>query len=298
MTLTSAAPALPAGEQYVALAPLDLTQQPAPFALLSWAANSASNAAAYLRLFTPASLTSTRLQLGGVLLPYAIASVGSPVSAEVRQKLLAAYRTMDAYPEVGEVLAALKARGGRLAILSNGDPDMLGDAVRAADPSSRVVYVGTPRGIEGRVMGERGDELVLMDIAPLRGGGVKQFMRGAARAAASIPEARALVKKLAPDAVLSVGGYAGGPISLAAKTLGVPVALLEPNGVLGLSNKLLTPFVERASQMMSGAGLPSQQSSRARSTASWAYSNTDAANCQSASSRVSSVILSHGTMLT
>jgi UDP-N-acetylglucosamine--N-acetylmuramyl-(pentapeptide) pyrophosphoryl-undecaprenol N-acetylglucosamine transferase len=122
----------------------------------------------------------------------------------------------------------------------------VGDAVRAAEPDARVVYVGTARGIEQRVMAERGDELHLMDIAPLRGGGVKQFVRGVARAAASIPEARALVKKLAPDAVLSVGGYAGGPISLAAKTLGVPVALLEPNSVLGLSNKLLTPFAERA----------------------------------------------------
>jgi 2-haloacid dehalogenase len=65
-------------------------------------------------------------------LDYAIASTGVTVSAEVRGKLLAAYRTMDAYPEVAEVLAALKARGARLAILSNGDPNMLDDAVRAA----------------------------------------------------------------------------------------------------------------------------------------------------------------------
>jgi 2-haloacid dehalogenase len=62
----------------------------------------------------------------------AIASVGGAVSADVQGKLLAAYRTMDAYPEVVDVLAALKARGARLAILSNGDPDMLDDAVRAA----------------------------------------------------------------------------------------------------------------------------------------------------------------------
>jgi 2-haloacid dehalogenase len=65
-------------------------------------------------------------------LDYAITSVGGAVPAEVRQKLLAAYRTMDAYPEVAEVLAGLKRRGARLAILSNGDPDMLADAVRAA----------------------------------------------------------------------------------------------------------------------------------------------------------------------
>jgi 2-haloacid dehalogenase len=65
-------------------------------------------------------------------LDYAITSVGRAVPADVRQKLLAAYRTMDAYPEVAEVLAGLKRRGARLAILSNGDPDMLADAVRAA----------------------------------------------------------------------------------------------------------------------------------------------------------------------
>jgi 2-haloacid dehalogenase len=65
-------------------------------------------------------------------LDYAITSVGSAVPADVRQKLLSAYRTMDPYPEVAEVLAGLKRRGARLAILSNGDPDMLADAVRAA----------------------------------------------------------------------------------------------------------------------------------------------------------------------
>jgi 2-haloacid dehalogenase len=65
-------------------------------------------------------------------LDYAIASVGAEVATDVRQKLLAAYRTMDAYPEVAEVLAGLKARGARVAILSNGDPDMLDDAVRGA----------------------------------------------------------------------------------------------------------------------------------------------------------------------
>jgi len=65
-------------------------------------------------------------------LDYAIAAVGGGVPAETRAKLLAAYRTMDAYPETREVLGALRARGGRLAILSNGDPDMLAEAVEAA----------------------------------------------------------------------------------------------------------------------------------------------------------------------
>lgn len=75
---------------------------------------------------------ATFWQLAERSLDYAIAATGSGVSAEVRRTLLASYRTMAAYPEVREALAALKARGDKLAILSNGDPDMLGDAVAAA----------------------------------------------------------------------------------------------------------------------------------------------------------------------
>jgi len=65
-------------------------------------------------------------------LDHAIASLEISVSGGVRRGLLAAYRTMQAYPEVPGAVAALKARGARVAILSNGDPDMLEDAVRAA----------------------------------------------------------------------------------------------------------------------------------------------------------------------
>ena len=123
----------------------------------------------------------------------------------------------------------------------------VGDALRAEGPGTRVVYVGTPRGIEGRAIGERGgEELFFLDIAPLRGAGVAGFVKGVARAAGSLPEARALVQRLRPDVALSLGGYAGGPVALAARLHGVPVTLLEPNSVLGLSNRLLTPFAERA----------------------------------------------------
>jgi 2-haloacid dehalogenase len=65
-------------------------------------------------------------------LDVAITEVGGGISTDVRQRLLASYRTMEPYPEVAEVLAALKGRGDKLVILSNGDADMLNDAVRAA----------------------------------------------------------------------------------------------------------------------------------------------------------------------
>lgn len=122
----------------------------------------------------------------------------------------------------------------------------VGDALLAARSDVRVVYVGTSRGLESKICGERGDHLELLDVAPLRGGGLKGFLHGMGRAFAVLPEARALVRRLDPKVCLSVGGYAGGPVALAARTLGVPVAILEPNSVLGLTNKLLSPMAVRA----------------------------------------------------
>jgi 2-haloacid dehalogenase len=61
-------------------------------------------------------------------LDFAIASVGG-IAGGLRAKLLDAYWALEAYPEAGSVLRELKARGARLAILSNGDAKMLKAAV-------------------------------------------------------------------------------------------------------------------------------------------------------------------------
>jgi hypothetical protein len=68
---------LPAGETFVALAPMDMTQQPAQFVVMSWSVNSASNQVATIRIFNETTLSGTPVQLGGVRLPYAIAWLGN-----------------------------------------------------------------------------------------------------------------------------------------------------------------------------------------------------------------------------
>ncbi|MBD9371445.1 haloacid dehalogenase type II [Rhizobium sp. ARZ01] len=54
------------------------------------------------------------------------------VDRALRSKLLEAYWKLDCYPEVPSVLRALKARGARIAVLSNGSPEMLRSAVTNA----------------------------------------------------------------------------------------------------------------------------------------------------------------------
>ena len=64
-------------------------------------------------------------------LDHAAARCGG-LSLALRQALLEAYRSLDAYADVKPALAGLRERGKRLAILSNGSPDMLAAAVSAA----------------------------------------------------------------------------------------------------------------------------------------------------------------------
>ena len=65
-------------------------------------------------------------------LDWALESAGLAGDAALRGQLLELYRELDAYPEAPETLAALRANGHPTAILSNGSPSMLADAVGAA----------------------------------------------------------------------------------------------------------------------------------------------------------------------
>jgi UDP-N-acetylglucosamine--N-acetylmuramyl-(pentapeptide) pyrophosphoryl-undecaprenol N-acetylglucosamine transferase len=119
------------------------------------------------------------------------------------------------------------------------------DAVRAlADVD--VVFAGTKNGLEARVVPERGYALELFDVAPMKGGGARRAIRGGLIAGLATLRALGTLRRLAPRAVVSIGGYAAGPASLAALLLRVPVVIVEPNSIVGFANRVLAPFARRA----------------------------------------------------
>ncbi len=79
-------------------------------------------------------------QVTGDALDYALAS-NDLRDAGIRQALMDAYLTLDAYPEVPAMLARLKAAGLQTAILSNGEPKMLDAAVKGAGIDQHLDYV-------------------------------------------------------------------------------------------------------------------------------------------------------------
>jgi UDP-N-acetylglucosamine--N-acetylmuramyl-(pentapeptide) pyrophosphoryl-undecaprenol N-acetylglucosamine transferase len=109
-----------------------------------------------------------------------------------------------------------------------------------------VVFFGTERGLEARVVPQRGFELETLRVEPMRGRGIAPGLRASAIALRAVGESLSRVRRVRPRALLSVGGYAAGPVSLAAAALRIPIAVLEPNSVVGLTNRILAPMAKRA----------------------------------------------------
>ncbi len=115
----------------------------------------------------------------------------------------------------------------------------IAEELRARLPEAVVRFVGTARGIEARVLPELGWDLELIQVSGLKTVGALGALRGVGRLPRALLQARRVVKRFAPDAVIGVGGYASGPVVLMARLLGIPTAICEQNSIPGLTNKIL-----------------------------------------------------------
>lgn len=120
------------------------------------------------------------------------------------------------------------------------------EELEAFDVGIEPVFVGTEDGIEARVVPELGYRLETMDVPPLKGRSVRQWLSSGFQLTSCGLRAASLVRELKPDLTISVGGYAAGPFTLAAAVAGYPSVLLEQNREPGMTNGLLARFVDRA----------------------------------------------------
>lgn len=119
-------------------------------------------------------------------------------------------------------------------------------AIRA--PAVRVEFVGStaPPGLERRIVPKAGLKLHLLPVFPLNTASLSARLRGIMMLPWGIFKAFALILRTRPSAVLGIGGYASGPLVLAASLLRIPTMLLEPNAIPGFTNRVLKPFVRQA----------------------------------------------------
>jgi len=118
--------------------------------------------------------------------------------------------------------------------------------LRRRDPANEVLFVGSERGLETRLVPEAGYPLRTLPAAGFKGVSLTRKLKSLSLLPRSLWASRGLLNEFGPNAVLGVGGYASGPAVLAAALSGRPTVLFEPNAQPGLANRLLQPFVRRA----------------------------------------------------
>ena len=112
-------------------------------------------------------------------------------------------------------------------------------------PGVEIVFVGTEKGIETKVLPKEGYRLILMKVSGIKGRGILGALTGALKVPGALASSLSMLRREKPGAVVGIGGYASGPTVMAAAVAGYPTAIVEQNVIPGFTNKILARVVRR-----------------------------------------------------
>ena len=115
----------------------------------------------------------------------------------------------------------------------------IAETVMMNAPGSEIAFVGTPRGIENKLIPAAGYKLYHVDVRGLRRSFSHANIRAAYLALTSPHKAKKIIKEFRPDIVIGTGGYVSWPVVKAAQTEGIPTMLHESNAYPGVAVKML-----------------------------------------------------------
>jgi UDP-N-acetylglucosamine--N-acetylmuramyl-(pentapeptide) pyrophosphoryl-undecaprenol N-acetylglucosamine transferase len=115
---------------------------------------------------------------------------------------------------------------------------------RRRDPSAEILFVGTARGLETKIVPREGFDLELISVGALKGVSVFERIKSLAGLSISFVAALRILRRFKPDVVIGVGGYSSGPTLLMAALSRIPTMVVEPNAMPGFTNRVLARLVD------------------------------------------------------
>jgi UDP-N-acetylglucosamine--N-acetylmuramyl-(pentapeptide) pyrophosphoryl-undecaprenol N-acetylglucosamine transferase len=119
-----------------------------------------------------------------------------------------------------------------------------------------VVWLGTRRGLEARLVPQHGIDIEWITIAGMRGRGILAYASAPFRIASAVAQALAVLRRRRPAAVLGMGGFVAGPGGFAAWLTRKPLLIHEQNSVAGTTNRWLAPLADRVFAAFPGSFSP------------------------------------------
>jgi UDP-N-acetylglucosamine--N-acetylmuramyl-(pentapeptide) pyrophosphoryl-undecaprenol N-acetylglucosamine transferase len=116
-----------------------------------------------------------------------------------------------------------------------------------------IVWLGTEKGIEARLVPAAGYPVEWIEVEGLRGKGLGRWLGAPLRLLRAVAQARGALRRRRPGVVLGLGGFASGPGGIAAWLAGTPLVIHEQNAVAGLTNRWLSRFASRIAEGFPGS---------------------------------------------
>ncbi|MDX1454460.1 MAG: undecaprenyldiphospho-muramoylpentapeptide beta-N-acetylglucosaminyltransferase [Gammaproteobacteria bacterium] len=153
--------------------------------------------------------------------------------------------------------AVTQLQAGSILVMAGGTGGHVFPALSVADvlraEGWQVTWLGTRRGIEARLVPAAGIDIEWLDVSALRGKGVASLLLAPFKLLRACWQAGRVIRRINPDVVLGMGGFAAGPGGLVAKLLGRPLVIHEQNAVAGLTNRVLSKFADQVLVAFPGA---------------------------------------------
>ncbi len=112
------------------------------------------------------------------------------------------------------------------------------------DRAHNILFIGTERGLEKRILGDLGLPLHTLAVEGIKGKGIYKSLSALLKIPGSLIESYKMIRECGPDIVIGVGGYASGPTVMAAHFMGIKTAIAEQNALPGVTNRILGNFVD------------------------------------------------------
>jgi len=113
------------------------------------------------------------------------------------------------------------------------------------EPNSQILFVGTPNGMENRLVAKEGFAIQHVEIKGFQRKFTLQNIKTAILAVTSVTAAKKILRNFAPDIVIGTGGYVSWPVLRAATKMKIPTLIHEQNALPGLTTQRLSKYVDR-----------------------------------------------------
>ncbi|MDO4539516.1 MAG: undecaprenyldiphospho-muramoylpentapeptide beta-N-acetylglucosaminyltransferase [Syntrophomonadaceae bacterium] len=110
--------------------------------------------------------------------------------------------------------------------------------------AAEILYVGTEKGLESKVVPQRGIAFDTLEISALDRSSVSKAIKAVAGIPASLNAAGQIIRRFKPDLIVGTGGYVSFPMLMAGARAGINTAIHEQNAIPGIANRVLARRVD------------------------------------------------------